>query len=372
MNINERSPENIIQPPANSSTPAHEAEAPNRQAPAHNVRGGHNWAVREPQRQPRNQAQLTIAECRRRNLEAEVQAPPQPTIQRATWARVSPNQAAARANDISFGIIRAVSFKDLPPKEAAAKVISLWSHAPDTNKESIYNALNSLPGGDCDKIVSELKLADKEVLFSLAKFGISHEVANERVESELMRGNTVATKAMTAVLRSTFEAPLMERFEGREFADLPSFVTILPNGNKELKQDNLENLKAAVESVLAQIAKVARSSSNEQSKELFEHLQSTVNLKFENAGDKHIVTTFLLRVANPVLTDSVVKPNPNIKTNAENTKRIRENAILISKMLQNLANSTTFREDHMVVLNNFIAEKADATQAEILHSLIDH
>jgi len=94
------------------------------------------------------------------------------------------------------------------------------------------------------------------------------------------------------------------------------------------------------------------------------HVSKTVSAKFPNAARKAIAGFFFLRFVVPAVT------TPHIfglfKEPANES--IQRNLILLSKVLQNLANEVQFgvKEPHMQKLNDFIAENL-----ELIHKFFE-
>ncbi|CAG8730319.1 10225_t:CDS:10, partial [Racocetra persica] len=215
------------------------------------------------------------------------------------------------------------------------------------------------PVSDIDD-VSRVLLAvfdSRNKTMPLLKGIIEKEVSNTEYESDLFRRNCMATRMLAAFakihgaeyLRFTLQ-PLIDDLLSKpsDFSCELNTDNLLPG---EDKNKNLINLKTTAQAFLDGICD-SGSNMPRTFRQVCYYIGNSVEKKYPRAKCTTVGAFVFLRFFNP----AIVSPdNENLCKPIQNVK-IRRTLLLITKVIQNLANNVLFgaKEPFMIVLNEFL------------------
>ncbi|CAI2172941.1 5991_t:CDS:10 [Funneliformis geosporum] len=214
------------------------------------------------------------------------------------------------------------------------------------------------PVSDIDEVAKTLLAVfdSRNKTMSLLKAIIEKEVISTEHESDLFRRNCMATRMLAAFakthgteyLRETLQ-PLLE-----DLLSKPSDFSC------ELKPDNLgvedenKNFQNLISTAQAFLDGICASGPNIPSsfREVCHYISNSVEQKYKPAKFVTVGSFVFLRFFNPAI---VAPDSENLCKPIENSK-IRRALLLITKVIQNLANNVLFgaKEPFMIVLNSFL------------------
>lgn len=224
----------------------------------------------------------------------------------------------------------------------------------------VVNAICVSAGADQDVILEDLvRILDAyKYTLPIIKIGITKEVQSTASAATLFRGNSTATKLMTAFTRLTGRPYLVETMK-----PLLNHILSDPKGyevdpakikNEETVQANTMKLSHAcvvfLRSIIDSLHKCPI-----PFREMANHLQAEVVKRFPDSRHTSVGGFIFLRFFCPV----ILSPDANglVESSALNSDS-RRALILLSKVLQNLANGIFFgtKESYMNEMNKFITE----------------
>ncbi|RIA90709.1 hypothetical protein C1645_875920 [Glomus cerebriforme] len=215
------------------------------------------------------------------------------------------------------------------------------------------------PVSDID-VVSKTLLAvfdSRNKTMPLLKAIIEKEVINTEYESDLFRRNCMATRMLasfakthgTEYLRETLQPLLNDLLSKPNDFSCELNPDILSPGEDVSK--NFHNLKATAQAFLDGIC-ASGPNMPRTFREVCHYIGNSVEEKYKRAKCVTVGAFVFLRFFNP----AIVSPDTeNLCKHIENPK-IRRALLLITKVIQNLANNVLFgaKEPYMIVLNDFL------------------
>lgn len=207
----------------------------------------------------------------------------------------------------------------------------------------IYLSLNNLDDKLVDAACKQIVDDHPEIAFSLAKVGLTKEIAGTVSSSTLLRDNTAATKLFSNILKKEFNESMEKRFKDKSYAgtelmnpfDRAVKLDTLTEDEKIKMDDVRQKVQGAVDIVLDHSLEAIKEGSSEKTRELFNHLHDEVSKKFPDEAKKQVAAMFFLRYQSVMITvPKAIFPNdPGYAS-----RDIHNNAILISGVLQKMAN----------------------------------
>lgn len=244
--------------------------------------------------------------------------------------------------------------------------VTNWTYLMDVlysaNMKVTNMAFDVTQTADADKLAAALVriFYFNDDALSLLRLAIKNEVDKTPVLSTLFRQNSMASKMLTTFSRLVSRSylvkilsPCIEKVvEAGD--DLEVDPSKLKGENADLKA-NQERLKAVTDLLISDICK---------SVDLLPYpcraicaiLKEVVEPKFPDGANVAIAGFLVLRLINPVL---VVPDAEGIEIlSKEKTAQARRGLLLVSKLIQNLANQVDFKkEEFMITFNSFVSEK---------------
>eukprot|EP01125_Pyxidicula_operculata_P009385 TRINITY_DN308_c1_g1_i1.p1 TRINITY_DN308_c1_g1~~TRINITY_DN308_c1_g1_i1.p1 ORF type:complete len:590 (+),score=125.67 TRINITY_DN308_c1_g1_i1:28-1797(+) len=233
----------------------------------------------------------------------------------------------------------------------------------------LLNALCVCAGQDQDSILaSVIRILDahKKTL-PIIKLTITNEVESTNNATTLFRGNSTATKLMTAFTRMTGQKyleeikPLIHKVnaDGGEGYEVDS--NKLAN-----KDENLDENMKKLMSICQEFTDIITSSLDRcplPFREMAHHLQNEVVKRFPNSKFTSVGGFIFLRFFCPAIPAPDNEAYGLISPSAL-TKPARRALVLISKCIQNLANGLKFgsKESYMNPMNTFIENNLERVQ----------
>ncbi|CAG8508989.1 2177_t:CDS:10 [Funneliformis mosseae] len=216
------------------------------------------------------------------------------------------------------------------------------------------------PVSDIDEVAKTLLAVfdSRNKTMSLLKAIIEKEVISTEHESDLFRRNCMATRMLAAFAKTHGTEYLRETLQ-----PLIEFLLSKPSDfSCELKPDNLgsddvnQNLQNLISTAQAFLDGICASGPNmpRSFREVCHYISNSVEQKYKPAKFVTVGSFVFLRFFNPAI---VAPDSENLCKPIENAK-IRRALLLITKVIQNLANNVLFgaKEPFMIVLNNFLNE----------------
>ncbi|POG62935.1 hypothetical protein GLOIN_2v1784706 [Rhizophagus irregularis DAOM 181602=DAOM 197198] len=215
------------------------------------------------------------------------------------------------------------------------------------------------PVSDID-IVSKTLLAvfdSRNKTMPLLKAIVEKEVINTEYESDLFRRNCMATRMLASFAKTHGTEYLRETLQPllNDLLSKPSDFSCELNPDNLLPGEdvnkNLQNLKATAQAFLDTIC-ASGPNMPRTFREVCHYIGSAVEEKYKRAKCVTVGAFVFLRFFNPAIvspdSDNICKPIENVK--------IRRALLLITKVIQNLANNVLFgaKEPFMIVLNDFL------------------
>lgn len=238
---------------------------------------------------------------------------------------------------------------------------------------ALVNAVCVTAGAEQDVVLESLIhiLDAHKMTLPIIKLGITREIEKTKSAATLFRGNTMATKLMTAFTKMTGRQYLSDTVKAL-LEDLVnqlnsgSSVEIDPEKQDEDHAKNMEVLVKVCQGFLDSIVGSIRSCPV-PFRLMAAHLREEVVRAYPEAKYISVGGFIFLRFFCPAILspDSVTPPLlPSVDA------RTRRALILVSKCLQNLANGIEFgaKEPYMVPMNAFI-NKNDATVKQFFDDL---
>lgn len=230
---------------------------------------------------------------------------------------------------------------------------------------ALVNAVCVTAGAEQDVVLESLIhiLDAHKMTLPIIKLGITREVEKTKSATTLFRGNTMATKLMTAFTKMTGRQYLSDTLKPA-LEDLTrqlsagASVEIDPDKKEENHEQNMQTLMSICQAFLDTIVG-SIGTCPVPFRVMAAHLRDEVVRAYPEAKYTSVGGFIFLRFFCPAILspDSV---NPPLLPSVE--AKTRRALILISKCLQNLANGIEFgvKEPYMVPMNAFISNN-DAT-----------
>eukprot|EP01102_Stenamoeba_stenopodia_P002953 TRINITY_DN1288_c0_g1_i1.p1 TRINITY_DN1288_c0_g1~~TRINITY_DN1288_c0_g1_i1.p1 ORF type:complete len:687 (+),score=116.19 TRINITY_DN1288_c0_g1_i1:437-2497(+) len=254
--------------------------------------------------------------------------------------------------------------------------------AATSTAKSYYDLIQLLSEPRIDLIRSLALVADPTISEQLAKDlvaifeanGQALELVNKMIKHEvdittssgtLFRGNSLASHLMVSYARSSGKQylvstlkPLIELIRSSEtsFEVDPSKLK-----SGESLSENTKNLSSITSSFIDRIVK-SLDSCPITIRAICKYLQKVVSAKFPESKSKSVGGFFFLRILCP----AIVSPDGfNIVNRQIVTPEIRRALILVSKILQNIANAVQFgqKETYMIPFNQLCASQTTVVQS---------
>uniref|UniRef100_A0A6B2L3W0 Ras-GAP domain-containing protein n=1 Tax=Arcella intermedia TaxID=1963864 RepID=A0A6B2L3W0_9EUKA len=227
---------------------------------------------------------------------------------------------------------------------------------------ALLNAICVTAGKDQDTLLTSIvKILDAHgTIMSCIRACIVEEVAQTNNEATLFRGNSTATKLMSAYTKMIghdylkviqgYVIDVLYDVEGYEIKNDPQ--------NKEYK---IKKLRTMCQRILDEIIGSFDMSSM-AFREIAQCLVSEVRNKFPNSGKVAAAGFIFLRFFCP----AVSAPETYGLIDEEVSPNVRKSLVLISKCLQNLANGQKLKEDYLVDMNVFIEENLEPLETFLM------
>ncbi|EGG23916.1 Ras GTPase activation domain-containing protein [Cavenderia fasciculata] len=228
---------------------------------------------------------------------------------------------------------------------------------------AVVNAICLSSGSDQDNILEDLvKILDahKQTL-PIIKLGISKEVESTPSASTLFRGNSTATKLMTAFTRmtgcgylKTTLKPLIERItKDPSGYELDPDKGVDTTGNSERLQGICQEFLESIYSSLNHCPLPFREMAN--------HLQTEVVKRFPDSKHTSVGGFIFLRFFCPCI---LSPDSAGVVDTSSLTMEARRSLILVSKVLQNVANGILFgaKEAYMKEMNSFLERNIEGVK----------
>ncbi|KAF2070067.1 hypothetical protein CYY_008613 [Polysphondylium violaceum] len=225
---------------------------------------------------------------------------------------------------------------------------------------AVVNAICLSAGSEQDIILEDLVRildAHKQTL-PIIKLGISKEVSSTSSAATLFRGNSTATKLMTAFTRMTGRPYLISTLKPiiDKIVKDPSGYELDPEKTSDTS-GNVERLTQICQDFLDAIYS-SISNCPLPFREMANHLQKEVVKVFPESKHTSVGGFFFLRFFCPC----ILSPDANgVTDSASLTMEARRALILVSKTLQNVANGIVFgtKETYMKDMNSFVEKNID-------------
>lgn len=225
---------------------------------------------------------------------------------------------------------------------------------------ALVNAVCVTAGAEQDVVLESLIhiLDAHKMTLPIIKLGITREIEKTKSAATLFRGNTMATKLMTAFTKMTGRQylsdtlkPLLEDLSSRMSSGL-SFE-IDPEKQGEDHAANMENLRKTCQAFLDSIVGSIRVCPV-PFRIMAAHLRDEVVRSYPEAKYISVGGFIFLRFFCPAIL-SPDSMNPPLLPTVD--AKVRRGLILLSKCLQNLANGIEFgvKEPHLVPMNSFVS-----------------
>lgn len=228
---------------------------------------------------------------------------------------------------------------------------------------ALMNALCVTAGAEQDQVLSSvIRVLDAhKKTMPIIKLTITNEVSQTSNAATLFRGNSTATKLMTAFTKMTGQQYLQQITEviQKVVSDASGFEVDSSKGKNIDVKANMQKLMSTSQSFLDTIV----GSVDEcplPFREMASHLQKEVVKRFPNAKFTSVAGFIFLRFFCPAIS----APDSNGLVEGTLSSESRRALVLISKSIQNLANGQKFgvKESFMNDMNGFIDNNLDAVQ----------
>lgn len=252
--------------------------------------------------------------------------------------------------------------RDRIGKDAVAN----WTHVMDvlysSNLKVTNMAFDVTQTADADKLAAALVRVFyyNDDALTLLRLAIKSEVDKTAVLSTLFRQNSMASKMLTTFSRLVSKEYLIKILSPciQQVVEAGDSLEVDPS---KLKGDNIdlkanqEKLKEVTETLIADICKSVELLPP-ACRSICAILKEVVEPKFPDGANVAIAGFLVLRLINPVL---VVPDADGISIlSKEKTAEVRRGLLLVSKLIQNLANQVDFKkEEFMITFNSFLSEK---------------
>ncbi|EIW67076.1 hypothetical protein TREMEDRAFT_69974 [Tremella mesenterica DSM 1558] len=245
-----------------------------------------------------------------------------------------------------------------------AKRVSLTPKAyveslTDSNMALAMVICDVCPNNEVDEISSLLfrVFEARGTLLPFLKLLIEREVAMTNHESELFRANSITTRILTAVaktygynyIRATLQ-PLIQ-----SLVDKPADCSFELDPSKASTTDDIERNADHIRLLCQALLDLICSSTPRVPvvyRALCHYIWEVVEERFPDSRHSAVGSFIFLRFFCPAI---VAPESIDLDIPPEN-REVRRALLLITKVIQNLANNVVFKEPHMRVLNSFLSE----------------
>ncbi|KAJ7055100.1 hypothetical protein C8F01DRAFT_470816 [Mycena amicta] len=277
-----------------------------------------------------------------------------------------PKKRAIFASVFARVISQGTKFEVEAPPAAVNRHSRLLELVKGSNMVLVMAICETCPQSEVEIMVSVmLNLFDtRSSLMALLKYMIEREVASTEHESQLFRGNTTCTRFLSAFAKAhgyTYLRSLIIPL-------IKAMASVPPGHGYELDPDrpdvgeakaaqNLENVKV-IASTFLEIIHMSLPALPAMFREICAHISKVVQTVWPDCKFSAMGAFIFLRFISPAIVapETIDVEIPKDLTKEEQMS-IRRGLMIITKIIQNLANNLFFgKEKHMVPLNTFLAD----------------
>ncbi|WP_068471494.1 hypothetical protein [Candidatus Protochlamydia phocaeensis] len=310
----------------------------------------------------------------------------------------TPEAKALLFKNYPDGISQAIKgYLEALPKEAGEKdlepIMNLFKELKADSKEQVFfQALAKIEPGSKDKVANLLVAKGGSNALPIVNGMIRHEIDVhlsqlgeqkteeakkkflEEKEGTLFRSNSLATKMLTQLHKremtsyaQTHFSSCVQQLNGAQSCEVD------PNKlQKGSIEENQKNLTRLTETMLSDITHaVSEHQLPDSIRDAYKNLYDALKEKWgAEIAEKHVMTTLFLRFICPALTSPSKDKGFGI-IDGEHSKDGLRNAVLVTKIMQNLANNVQFgqKEEFMAAFaNSMINEK----NRDLIKGLVPH